>query len=197
MAVNKFTLLKVVEIMQNENSKKHRQYKSRPKIEDFVSTSDFDDDTKNIMLNFAYYLRTNKMPPQWAAINSWKFLYKKERIGYIRLINGSWFFDYIIPKKEKSQELYKINLTIDEKFEEYAANENLEKYILDNVKYCTGCISVGHCSPKNLSIFGENFNKLCWNGNLSFKNPDAVELEQLKKLYDYLKNNVAVSQTGF
>ena len=178
--------------MQNENSKKHRQYRSRPKIEDFVSESGFDSETKNIMFDFASFLRTNKMPPQWAAINSWKFLYKKERIGYIRLINGSWFFDYIIPKKENAQELYKTNLTIDEKFEEYAIHEHLKKYIWDNVKYCTGCISAGHCSPKNLRLFGKDFKKLCWNGNLSFKNPNAADLERLKKLYDYLKNNVAL-----
>ena len=178
--------------MQNKDSKKHKQYQNRPKIEDFVSESDFDDEIKNTILDFALYLRTNKMPPQWAAINSWKFLYKKERIGYIRLINDSWFYDYIIPKKEKSRELYKANLTIDEKFEEYVANENLKEYILDNVKYCTNCISVGHCSPKNLNIFGKDFEKLCWNGNLSFKNPDVIELERLKKLYDYLKNNIAL-----
>jgi len=178
--------------MQEANSNKHKQYKSRPRIEEFVSESDFDDEAKNNILDFASYLRTNKMPPQWAAINSWKFLYKKERIGYIRLIDGAWFFDYIIPKIEKAQELYKADLTVDEKFEEYAANENLKEFILDNIKYCTQCISIGHCSPKNLNIFGKDFEKLCWNGNLSFKNPNAVEVELLKKLYDYLKNNIAL-----
>ena len=178
--------------MQNKDSNKHEQYKSRPRIEDFVSESDFDDEIKNVILDFASYLRTNKMPPQWAAINSWKFLYKKERIGYIRLINGSWFFDYIIPTKEKGLELYKPDLMIDEKFEEYAASENLKDYILDNVKHCTTCISVGHCSPKNLTIFGKDFKRLCWNGNLSFKNPKAEELERLKKLYDYKKNNIVL-----
>jgi len=98
--------------MENEKSNKHKQYKSRPKIEDFVSESDFNDEIKKTILDFASYLRVNKMPPQWAAINSWKFLYKKERIGYIRLINGSWFFDYIIPKKEKAQELFIYLLTL-------------------------------------------------------------------------------------
>jgi hypothetical protein len=176
--------------MENKDSKKHKQYKSRPRIEDFVSESDFDGEIKNTILDFASYLRINKMPPQWAAINSWKFLYKKERIGYIRLIDGFWYFDYIIPKIEKGLELYKTDLTIDEKFEEYAAGENLQEYILDNVKYCTSCISIGHCSPKNLTIFGKDFKNLCWNGNLSFKNPAAAELEQLKKLYDYLKKGI-------
>ena len=175
--------------MQNKNSKKHEQYKGRPKIEDFVS--DFDDEVKNIILDFASYLRANKMPPQWAAINSWKFLYKKERIGYIRLINGSWFFDYIIPTIEKGLETYAATLTIDKKFEEFACKENLQEYIFDNVKYCSTCISVGHCSPKNLIIFGKDFKKLCWNGNLSFKNPNAADLKRLKKLYDYLKNDIA------
>ena len=177
--------------MKNENSKKHKQYQSRPRIEDFVSEADFDEEIKNTILDFASYLRATKMPPQWAAINSWKFLYKRERIGYIRLIDGSWFFDYIIPKKEKDLELYKSDLTIDEKFEGYAAAENLEEYVWDNVKYCTNCISIGHCSPKNLTIFGKEHKKLCWNGNLSFKNPNAADLERLKKLYDYLKNNAA------
>lgn len=136
-------------MMRIENSQKHEQYKNRPRIEDFISESEFDDDIKSLILDFASYLRANKMPPQWAAVNSWKFLYKRERIGYIRLINGSWFFDYIIPKKEKAQELYKTDLTIDEKFEEYAASENLREHIWNNVKYCTNCISAGHCSPKN------------------------------------------------
>jgi hypothetical protein len=166
------------------------QYKNRPKIEDFVAEPEFDEEIKSSIINFASYLRANKMPPQWAAINSWKFLYKKERIGYIRLIDGSWFFDYIIPKKEQALELYKPDLTIDEKFEEYAAAENLKEFILDNVKYCQGCISAGHCSPKNLTVFGKDFKNLCWNGNLSFKNPNAAELENLKKLYEYIKNNV-------
>jgi len=176
--------------MQNKNSEKHEQYKGRPRIEDFIFEGDFDGEIKNTILDFAAYLRANKMPPQWAAINSWKFLYKKERIGYIRLINGSWFFAYSIPtKKEKSEELYPANLTIDEKFEEYAVSENLKKYILDNLKDCTTCISIGHCHPKNLNMFGREFKNICWNGNLSFKNPTAVDLERLKKLYDYLKNN--------
>jgi len=178
--------------MENKESQKHKQYKSRPRIEEFVAESDFDDEIKKTLLDFASYLRANKMPPQWAAINSWKFLYKRERIGYIRLINGSWFFDYRIPKKEKAYELYSPDLPADEKFEEYAASENLKEYILDNIKYCTTCISIGHCSPENLNIFGKDFKKICWNGNLSFKNPTAAELERLKKLYDYLKNNIAL-----
>ena len=176
--------------MQNENPNKHKQYKSRPRIEDFASESEFSSEIKNTLLDFAAYLRANKMPPQWAAINSWKFLYKKERIGYIRLIDGAWFFDYIIPKIEKGRELYKTNLTIDENFEEFAAGENLQEFIWDNVKDCTGCISAGHCSPKNLTILGKDFKRLCWNGNLSFKNPDAEDIKLLKKLYDYLRNNV-------
>ena len=180
-------------IMQDKTSNKHKQYKIRPRIEDFVFESDFNDEIKNTILNFSSYLRANKMPPQWAAINSWKFLYNKQRIGYIRLINGDWYFDYIIPTVEKGLELYKTDLTIDKKFEEFAVSENLKEYILDNVKYCTTCISVGHCSPKRINIFGKDFKKLCWNGNLSFRNPNAVELERLKKLYDYLKSNTALS----
>jgi len=88
--------------------------------------------------------------------------------------------------------LYKTDLKIDEKFEEYAAAENLKEYILNNVKYCINCISIGHCSSKNLTIFGKDFKNLCWNGNLSFKNPTGAELERLKKLYDYLKNNAVL-----
>ena len=175
--------------MQTESSNKHQQYKSRPRIEDFISESEFDAKIKNTILDFTSYLRANKMPPQWAAINSWKFLYKKQRIGYIRLINGSWFFDYIIPKNEKFQELNKPILTIDKKFENYAADEYLKDFIWDNVNYCTNCISTGHCSPKNINIFGKDYKKLCWNGNLRFKNPNAEEVEKLKKLYEYLKNH--------
>jgi len=177
--------------MQTKNSKKHTQYKSRPRIEDFISSSDFDGGTKSALLGFAAYLRADKMPPQWAAINSWKFLYKKERIGYIRLIDGAWFFDYIIPKKEKDLELYRADLAVDESFEEYAIGENLVAFIREKFKYCTGCTSVGHCSPKSMTIFGEDYRGICWNGNLSFKNPNATDLERLKKLYDYLKNGVA------
>jgi len=180
--------------MQDKSSKKHKQYKNRPRIEDFIFDSEFDNEIKNAILDFASFLRANKMPPQWAAINSWKFLYKKERVGYIRLINGSWFFDYIVPTNEKLQELingswsYPTNLTIDKKFEDYAIAENLQKYILDNVKYCRNCISIGHCHPKQINMFGKNFKKLCWNGNLSFKNPIAEDIERLKKLYIYIKN---------
>ena len=178
--------------MQNKTSKKHDQYKGRPKIEDFVAQGNFDDEIKNVILDFASYLRANKMPPQWAAINSWKFLYNKQRIGYIRLINGSWHFDYIIPTVEKGLETYAEDLTIDKKFEVFARKENLEEYILNNVKYCKRCVSVGHCSPKHLIIFGKDYKKLCWNGNLSFKNPTVIELEQLKKLFDYIKTNTAL-----
>ena len=177
--------------MQTKNSKKHTQYKSRPRIEDFISSSDFDGETKSALLDFAVYLRADKMPPQWAAINSWKFLYKKERTGYVRLIDGAWFFDYIIPKKEKTLELYRADLTVDESFEEYAIGESLVAFIRENFKYCTGCTSVGHCSPKSMAIFGEDYRGICWNGNLSFKNPNATDLERLKKSYNYLKNGVA------
>jgi len=182
--------------MQNKNSEKHNQYKNRPRIEDFVSEMEFDNEVKNTILNFTFYLRANKMSPQWTAINSWKFLYKKERIGYIRFINDSWFFDYIIPTKEKLQELingswsYPTNLTIDKKFEDYAISENLEEYILDNVKYCKNCISMGHCHPKQINMFEKTFKKLCWNGNVSFKNPTVEDMQRLKKLYEYIKNNI-------
>jgi len=166
---------------------KHNQYKSRPRLEDFVAQGAFDDEIKRSMLAFAAYLRTNKMPPQWAAINSWKFLYQKQRIGYIRLIDDAWFFDYIMPKEGNEHE--PATLTVDKDFETFAANENLQDFILANIKRCAACISTGHCSPKLIKMFGQEFKNLCWNGELRFKNPGPAEVERLTKLYNYLRSN--------
>jgi len=152
---------------------KNEQYKSRPKIEKFISEGEFDNEIKTSILDFASHLRANKMSPQWASVNTWKFLYKGKRIGYIRLIEADWYLGYII----KSDDV---------KFDNYAEIENLSELICNNFNYCDNCAPTGHCAPgQDIKFMNGNFKNVCWNDNLRFKIQNSFELERIKKLYEY------------
>lgn len=163
-------------ILQDKESKFKEQGKVKPKIEDIVSVY-FKGETRENVLDFIAYLRSNKMTPQWASINSWKISYKSKGIAYIKLWNASWYVDPDVNPGDGA-------------FEIYAKNEKLAKIILANIETCTNCLPNGKCTPgHSAKIFGKDFRNVCHAPR--FQNPNAKELDCIKKIFDYRRGLVA------
>ena len=162
--------------LQDKDSKFKDQGKVKPKIEEIASEY-FKGETKKSVIDFIAYLRSNKMTPQWASVNSWKILYKSKSVAFIKLWNGSWYIDPDIDFNDNG-------------FEMYAKQEKLEKHIWKNIEPCINCLPNGQCTPgRSVKIYGKDFKNVCHAPR--FKNPNDAEVDCIKKIFDYRKGIVA------
>ena len=158
---------------QSKVSLYQEQKKIRPKIEDVIQ--DYLDNNKlKSALDFIFFLKSNKMPPQWASADSWSVSYKNKRVCYIKLGNGSWRIvhsgDY------------------DSGYENCMFSEGLKEYIWNNVCFCRNCAG---CAPGiHATILGKEFDHVCFCGKFQFTNPDAEALHCSKRLVDVRKNAI-------
>jgi hypothetical protein len=156
------------------------QKKAKPKIEDVINDL-LEGGRKQAALDFVSYIKSLRMTPQWASANSWAVNYKNKRICYIKVgdyVAGgvSW---YIRPA-----------ITYDDALIAFAANENLEKIMLDSIHFCHHC---GKCSPgKHAALFGKEFDNVCCSPiDFEFHNPDASTLDCAKKIVDFKRNVIS------
>ena len=162
--------------LQDKDSKFKEQGKVKPKIED-VASAYFKGETKESVLEFIAYIRSNKMTPQWASVNSWKILHKGKSVAFIKLWDGSWYVDPDVDFGDIS-------------FETYVKNQKLEKIIFSNIETCTQCLPNGQCTPgRSIKILGKDFNNICHVQR--FQNPNNAEVDCIKKIFEYRKKNVA------
>lgn len=161
---------------------------AKPKLEDVVCDVLINDAQRNA-LDFAAFLRANKLSPRWASANSWVISHKNQRVCYIRLSgtahyhnleSGSWHISHV--------NYGHTNLINHDEDEQYISDELLGEIALQNVKYCAKCYN---CKPGNaVTILDKLFDEVCHSW-LLMKNPDANTLSCAKKIVAMRKRAIA------
>ena len=140
-----------------------------PKIEDEI-ISRYEDATKENALGFVTYLNEHNMAPQqWFGPAIWKTPYDK------------YYFFGIFMNQPGKFRLYFYRGDYTGEFD-----ERFIKTVHDNVSPCVDC--GGDC-PKgmDMTIFGKEFPKTCYQFPIQFENPDDNTLEAIKELIEYWK----------
>ena len=157
--------------------------KTKPKLEDAIQAV-VKKEHQQAALDFAGFIRANKMTPAWASQNAWKVNYKGQVLCYIRtagtanyhgLDDGSWHVNFAVYYD------YAYDVPI---------SDTAAEAIFSKVRYCKNCYN---CAPANsLIINGKEFDKVChqW---LIIKNPDGEVLDSLKKLVESIRHSIAAS----
>ena len=177
---------------QNDLTNLHVQRKLRPKFEDVIPIMVSEDNQQNA-LDFAVWLRENKMSPGWGGIhNHWNINYKGRvlcKIGANK--RNDWWFS-----------LYLANI---ERYEDIILSENLQNFIWDRVIFCVWAsrmerpadapeikhvASMGtNCKRARcaitVTICGKEFQYKCGNGTFRSYgsiNPNKAEIAAIKRL---------------
>jgi len=160
---------------------------TKPKIEDVIIDALCGDAQKNA-LDFAAFLRANKMSPSWASANAWAVSYKGKRVCYIRMHGtadyhnlecGSWHINHVN---------YGQTNLVGVENEQSISDEKLKNIVWDKVKFCKRCYN---CKPGNaVTILGKPFVEVCHSW-LMMKNPDADTLNCGKKIVLMRKQAIA------
>ena len=145
------------------------QKAAKPDIYDVIKAC-VKDDKKQDALDFADYIKSLRMKPQWASTNSWTLNYKSKRVGYIRVNEstgdwGLWLYSQY-----------------DEYFQELAIKESgeIQEFILNNIVYCYKC---SRCAPgKDMILLGKDLKNICATPNIRLQNPNEEFREFAKKL---------------
>jgi len=141
----------------------------KPRLED-IAVSVLSGEALKNALNFASYLRENKMNPMWVATNAWKVSYKTFTVCFIRLYGsadynrlspGDWF---IIP-------------FIGEYEPDTLSSEDKE-IVWANKNHCQAC---NNCALPLNEIFGREFSPAC-ECSVRFVNPDNAAVECAKNI---------------
>jgi len=173
MKINRYGRL----AMNGKPSLYREQKKIKPKAEDIINAL-LDGDKRIRTQDFVAYVRSLKMSPVWASANSWAVSYKGKRVCYIKVSsNGSsWCMRPAVG--------------YDDSFHIFAFNENLVNIMIGNIHFCGSC---GKCAPgKSAEFWGQRFENVCYSPiDFQFNNPGDAELECVKKLVIYRRNEIA------
>jgi len=173
------------------------QHKSRPKIEQYISTH-LDGGIKENALDFVAWLRANDMSIRWTSVDTWAANYKGKAICWITIYierretivlpDGnlpSWniALDRIIYMNGRRQ-----NLIIE---------EGLQNVFWDNVAYCMrnenasgkGCEMNNECAGgRDLTVLRKEFKNTCYHRSVQrFLDPGESAIEGLKRLLEFEK----------
>jgi len=168
------------------------QQKTKPSIETTLNECLSGDNLKNAM-NFAMWLKQNKLNPRWASRNTYNIKYKGKNLINIRingniglktlyrLEEGSWFIGHNY-KGEHFQE------DINGSAEHLSMYDQIKEAVFKNIQYCEQCCG---CSPGwSANIFGKQTDHIC---RLTITNPSAEELEYAKIIIEATKNRILSS----
>ena len=158
------------------------QGKNRPKLEDVLNDYLEGDNLQNA-LDFASWLRTNKMAPQYISGHlaggmgmAWSVIYGKKdnkanRVCHIKLYNNSW---HICPSGDY--------------YDDFKNNTELEQEITSTLNPCTFEPSQT-CTHKcnggtghTMTFFGKDFHNLCEGFVIRLRNLDKASLEKVKNV---------------
>ena len=152
------------------------QKKAKPSLEQTLECCK-NDTMKEETLEFAQFLLSNKMKPQWGAKNSYNVSFKSRRVCIIKI-------------NENGFEI-RANTQYNDDFNECFSgeSESMKKLLLDSVTYCFGC---GTCKPGlDVEMLGKKLTGACFNPVIKFENPDREQLELAKKLVLLRKKAIA------
>jgi len=129
-------------------------------------------------LNLVAYLRANKLNPKLAATNAFKVSSKTFTVCFIRF-HGSAAYNNMGPGE------WGVCPFIGE-YEADALPDDMREIAWANKKHCQTC---GQCALPVSSIFGRKFLTSC-ECSISFKNPNAEEIECTKKLIELRRDAI-------
>jgi len=144
----------------------------KPKIEQIISEY-LDGEMKKIALEFAEYMRESKIPLKLCATNTWRWkaLYKGKAVCGVVFTQNSWSIGPV------NWPLTKCDYNTG--YEDVSTNERLKNSAWKNISYCKGC-NKKCCAYVQASVFGKEFDKVCWMSHICFINPDADAIELAK-----------------
>jgi len=161
--------------------------KPKPKFEDIVP--DFlDGGIKKAALDFAVYLRANKMPLKWISANRWAASYKGKSICYITLNRGARDPEFL---KGKSWVLEPRIQNYGE-YEEQIRSDGLQNVILggENFYYCRSC-HPAPCNPRDIILLGKEVKGVCGGRcPVWFHDPGEAEIDCTKRLLEFMKQTI-------
>ena len=161
---------------KNTPSMFQQQKAIKPLIEDIIPKYLLGDMRHNA-LDLATWLRASKLTPAWTLTNWWNVNCKGKPICKIHLGEDVW-------TNSKSWFVH-LRLSYMHEYEDSIANANLQSIIWDNIKYCTSC---GGCAPgRDVTLYGKECKGLCFAPHLTICEPDAAEIEAIKKLIELEK----------
>ena len=171
---------------------------NRPKIEEVI-TYCLDGDMQKAALDFAEWMRENKMPLKIGSSSTRNqgAIYKGEQICTVFLYAGD---NEICLDQRRSGERLCWTITpklahID-KYEKVAINEGLQNILWDNINICQnhsgnkmGCSPDKRCAGgRNFIILGKEFHGVTWcYPHSTIRNPDEIAIKAIKKLLELEK----------
>ena len=158
------------------------QREHKPMIEDLMPDHLSGNDLK-IALDFAVYLRENKMKSAWTLNYAWKSISKGKPLYYIRL-GWHWKGNSGVKNIKWVVTLYLNNM---DKYKDEIFNTGLQDVIWADFYECKHCGD--KCAPGiKKTILGKELVGICRStlglGRLpvNFVNPDEIAIEQIKQL---------------
>jgi len=144
-----------------------------------------DGETRRLALEFAAYLRANKMQPSWQSTNSWKSLHKGQNVCVIRLLEGSWRVVPRISRWNKLINSYDI-------YEKELGEAGLKEIVAANVNHCRSCAG---CAPGwKISIFETEHENVCHNVPVWYKDPGEAELNCVRTVLELMKRTIGCAK---
>ena len=186
---------------QKNISMYQKQKASNPLIEDMIPEY-LDGDMKQSALDFAMWLRENKIKPAWTLTNQWKAICIGKNLCRIGL--SPWN-----PPGKNKKWVVTVYIEHIKSYEETIITEALQCFVWDNVYYCVNkppespppeefrqhafvlpC-NLWNCAPgKDITLCGKELTNICRNGNrqhLWFHDPDEASLNCIKRLLELEK----------
>jgi len=187
-----------------------RQKAARPLVEDSIREL-LDGETRQTALDFAAWMRENRMKPSWYLINKWKASYKSKTICNLHI---SWYgkngFHRGYYDSSGGSVAWYINpcLSHMDMYNEQIKSEGLADFIRDNAFSCVysgkspspgvGCSPGKPCAPgRGVTILDREIeNNCCGHFTMLVWNPDQTAVNKVKRLLeleqaarDQIKNN--------
>ena len=153
------------------------QMRTKPPLEDMIAG--FDSKIQQSVLAFLEYCKEKKISYPWTSTNTWTLKAKGKSLGGI-CIDG-----------ENSWAVW-LHLTELFQYDDFVAQEKLEKAIQHSIKRCTNCNTF--CAPGYTDIIlGKGYRNLCRGMYIvdrdehciDFKEPDAKAIDRAKRIIDF------------
>jgi len=148
--------------------------KRKLEIEDIISNS-YDGEMKENLLDFIIYLRNNKLNPARSSASTWKISLKACVVCYLRYDSDAK------------------TITIHPIIGEYGhdcLSGKLKEIVWTNTKKKKDCHGSCRCSYKLKTIFGRASGIYTCGNAIDFINPNAHEIECIKKLLELRKHTI-------
>ena len=163
----------------------HVQKETKARIEDVIPHY-LEGELLKTALDFAAYMRANKMQIKWDAWNRWKAYHKSKVLCWVTLDLFVRPVTWVV-----SPCLANIN-----KYEESVICEGLQEFVWNSFKRCKscpGCRRKEHNIEKSYTILNKELLGICGeayyvnNNKVYFVNPDETAVGRIKKLLELEK----------